>query len=301
MKSKQRAKRSQTDYNSNRRGKKRKSLLWPLFLTLFCVALLYGVFNFFADRTSVDDLLVPEVVDEASEEIIEQIEDKDVGDEDGLETEAGQTEEDIIRSDLPEPAEVMLQIVSDGNYPLALVTKETTLKNSYAPTDLQRIPDYMYPARELWLREEALRQLALLWQAASNDSVTLTIISAYRSYDYQKTLFQNYTNSYGEEAANRFSARAGQSEHQLGTTVDFGGTAVDLKAAYADTDQGRWLAENAYKFGFAMSYPEGKEEITGYIFEPWHYRYIGLEAAAEWYLAGLSLKEFLEQKPQYFD
>jgi len=301
MKSKQRAYRSQADYNSSRRGIKRKSLLWPLLIALFCAALLYGAFYFFTDRASIDDLLVPEVVDDASKEIIEQIEDADVGDKDGLETEAGQAEEEIISSDLPEPAEVMLQIVSDGNYLLALVTKATMLKSSYAPTDLVRIPEYMYPARELWLREEALRQLEKLWQAASNDGVKLTIISAYRSYDYQKTLFQNYANSYGEEAANRFSARAGQSEHQLGTTVDFGGTAVDLKAAYADTDQGRWLAENAYRFGFAMSYPEGKEEITGYIFEPWHYRYIGLEAAAEWHLSGLSLKEFLEQKSQYFD
>ena len=301
MKSKQRANRSLTDYNSSRRGKKRKSLLWPLLIMLFCAALLYGAFYFFTDRASVDDLLVHEVVDEASEEIIEQIEDADVRDEGDLETEAGQAEEEINSSDLPEPTEVTLKVVSDGNYPLALVTKVTTLKSSYAPTDLVRIPEYMYPARELWLREEALRKLEQLWQAASDEGVTLTIISAYRSYDYQKTLFQNYANSYGEEAANRFSARPGQSEHQLGTTVDFGGTTVDLKAAYADTEQGRWLAENAYKFGFAMSYPEGKEEITGYIFEPWHYRYIGLEAAAEWYLSGLSLKEFLEQKPQYFD
>ncbi len=301
MKSKQRANRSLTDYNSSRRGKKRKSLLWPLLIMLFCAALLYGAFYFFTDRASVDDLLVPEVVDEASEEIIEQIEDADVRDEGDLETEAGQAEEEINSSDLPEPTEVTLKVVSDGNYPLALVTKVTTLKSSYAPTDLVRIPEYMYPARELWLREEALRKLEQLWQAASDEGVTLTIISAYRSYDYQKTLFQNYANSYGEEAANRFSARPGQSEHQLGTTVDFGGTTVDLKAAYADTEQGRWLAENAYKFGFAMSYPEGKEEITGYIFEPWHHRYIGLEAAAEWYLSGLSLKEFLEQKPQYFD
>jgi len=301
MKNKQRSNISLTDYNSSRRGTKRKSLLWLLLIVLFCAALLYGAFYFFADRASVDDLIVPEVEDETGEEIIEHSEDADAGDEDGLETEAGQNEEEIVSSDLTEPAEVILKVVSDGNYPLALVTKETMLKSSYAPTDLQRIPDYMYPARELWLREEALRKLEQLWQAASDEGVTLTIISAYRSYDYQKTLFQNYANSYGEEAANRFSARPGQSEHQLGTTVDFGGTTVDLKAAYADTEQGRWLAENAYKYGFAMSYPKGKEDITGYIFEPWHYRYIGLEAAAEWYLSSLSLKEFLEQKPQYFD
>lgn len=301
MKSQQKTKRSSSDYNSSRRGKKRKSLLRPLLLLLFCAALLYGVFYYFTDPSGEDKDALPEAIDEATSESPEQEEEIEVDETEVLEPASDQDQDNPESTERPEPVDAELQVITDGNYLIALVTKETTLKSSYAPTDLLRIPDYMHPARELWLRKEAFGQLEKLWQAAIDDGVTLTIISAYRSYNYQQTLFQNYANNYGEEAANRFSARPGQSEHQLGTTVDFGGTAVDLKAAYADTDQGRWLAENAYKFGFAMSYPEGEEEITGYIFEPWHYRYIGPEAAAEWYEAGLSLKQFLQQKPQFFD
>lgn len=286
---------------SSRKKKKGKSLLRPLLIVLFCVALLYSAFYYFGSFGNRDDNAPPEIIEDVTSEGPEEVEEAEVEETENLEPPSGQDQDEQDNADLPKPGDAELKVISNGNDLLALVTKETTLKSSYAPADLVRIPEYMYPARELWLREEALRQLEKLWQAAADDGVTLTIISAYRSYAYQQTLFQNYAGSYGEDAANRFSARPGQSEHQLGTTVDFGGTAVDLKAAYADTDQGRWLAENAYSFGFAMSYPEGKEEITGYIFEPWHYRYIGPEAAAEWYAAGLSLKEFLQQKSQVFD
>ncbi|MBW6463032.1 MAG: M15 family metallopeptidase [Bacillota bacterium] len=201
-------------------------------------------------------------------------------------------------NDSEEPS---LPVISDGDYLLALVTKETTLKSDYVPSDLRTVPEYLSPAYSMQLRADALEQLELLWNAAAYDGVMLKIRSAYRSYNTQKGLFQDYANRYGEEEANRFSARAGQSEHQLGTTVDFGGTSVDLKAAFADTLQGQWLKENAHYFGFAMSYPAGKEHITGYIFEPWHYRYIGIEAAAEWKASGETLREYLETKSQHYD
>ncbi|MGM0688932.1 MAG: M15 family metallopeptidase [Bacillota bacterium] len=193
------------------------------------------------------------------------------------------------------------KVISDGDYLLALVTKETTLRSDYVPYDLQPVPAYMNPSYNMKLREEALEYLTALWDAADADGVTVSIRSAYRSYSTQKSLFQDYASRHGEEKANRFSARPGQSEHQLGTTVDFGGTAVDFTAAFAQTEQGEWLAENAYKYGFAMSYPQGKEHITGYIFEPWHYRYIGIDAAREWKESGKTLKEYLESKPQSYN
>jgi zinc D-Ala-D-Ala carboxypeptidase len=284
---------------ASRRKNRRRSFFISLALLLFCLVLLYAAWYSFAGRKTDDSETAPDMItaeeDKAETETETEIE------AEKPEPEAVEDGTETVGEDATETFETNLKVVADGNYPLALVTKETTLKSNYAPSDLRQIPDYMHPARELWLREEPLARLEALWQAASDDGVLLTIISAYRSYDYQKTLFQNYADNYGEEAANRFSARAGQSEHQLGTTVDFGGTAVDLNAAYAETDQGRWLAENAYRFGFAMSYPEGKETVTGYIFEPWHYRYIGLQDAQEWYLSGLSLKEFLETKPQNFE
>ena len=193
------------------------------------------------------------------------------------------------------------KVIANGDYLLALVTKETTLKSSYSPGDLRQIPSHMNPSYEMYLRSEALEHLEKLYQAAAEDGITLGIRSAYRSYSTQKGLFSDYVSRHGEEEANRFSARPGQSEHQLGTTVDFGGTAVDFTAAFGETDQGRWLAENAHKYGFALSYPQNKEHITGYIYEPWHFRYIGVEAAREWKESGLTLREFLEGKPQKFE
>lgn len=210
----------------------------------------------------------------------------------------GDLEENGHAFDDAEPDELdqELIVIEDGNDLLAPVNKKTTLRADYEPEDLKAIPEYMNPDRNMQLRETALRKLVALWHAAEFDGVKLKVISAYRSYDYQRDLFQRYSDNYGPEEANRFSARAGQSEHQLGTTVDFGGTAHDLTAAFADTDQGLWLADNAHLFGFVMSYPEGVEEITGYIYEPWHYRYIGVEAALDFKRSGLTLTEYLNQK-----
>ena len=186
--------------------------------------------------------------------------------------------------------------IEDGDDLLAPVSKERTL-GDYAPSDLRRIPDYLsMGGRVMDLRPVPLEQLELMWRAADRDDVELLVRSAYRSYSTQRTLFNNYVRDHGEEEANRFSARPGQSEHQLGTTVDFGGTDVDLSAAFANTAAGRWLSANAYRFGFVMSYPDGKEQITGYIFEPWHYRYIGVDSAIELRASGLTLKEYLEAK-----
>lgn len=200
-----------------------------------------------------------------------------------------------------EKHERALKVVADGNYLLALVTKETSLKNTYTPLDLEPIPAFMQPPRELFLRSEPLHHLTEMWHAAAEEGVMLIVVSAYRSFAHQKQIFYNFASIHGEEAANRFSARPGQSEHQLGTTVDFGGTAYDWKAAFAETDQGMWLAENASRFGFVLSYPRDSEHITGYIFEPWHFRYIGIEAVWEWEESGLVLSEFLKTMPQQFE
>ncbi|NLA10579.1 MAG: M15 family metallopeptidase [Firmicutes bacterium] len=182
----------------------------------------------------------------------------------------------------------------DGDDYFALVTKETTL-GRYAPTDLEQIPaEIVHPDRrggKYYLRREPLQHLKQMWQAAQeNDGVQLTVTSAYRSYDTQVSTFNYWVKKDGEAKAVTYSARAGQSEHQLGTTLDFN---IDISAGAA---QHVWLAEHAHEYGFALSYPRGAQEITGYKFEPWHYRYIGVEAAGEWKESGLPLCKYLEQK-----
>jgi D-alanyl-D-alanine carboxypeptidase len=188
--------------------------------------------------------------------------------------------------------------LANGDDLLALVTKETSL-GKYEPTDLVTIPAEMglYDTR-YQLRAEAYQQLRAMWEEARDAGVDFYVTSAYRSYATQKRLFNNYAAKHGEKAANKFSARPGQSEHQLGTTVDLAVPGHVLASSFGGTTPGRWLAENAYRYGFIMSYPEGSTGITGYIYEPWHFRYIGVEHAAACRESGLILCQYLEQQPQ---
>lgn len=190
-----------------------------------------------------------------------------------------------------------LYLVADGDYLMALVTKQTTL-GKYAPQDIVPLPDWVCHKYKYHLRQEAADHLLELWEAAREEGVELKVVSAYRSYETQEQLFNDYAAYHGVEVATKFSARPGQSEHQLGTTVDFGGTEVDFKDSFADTPQGQWLEDHAHEFGFVMSYPPGSEGITGYIYEPWHFRYIGVEMAREWKESGEILCEFLWQRSQ---
>jgi len=176
---------------------------------------------------------------------------------------------------------------------LVQVDKEHGIDN-YAPQDLVDLAPL--GAAGKFIRQPVFESLRAIVQAATQAGNPLAIRSAYRSYQTQKSLFASYTRSFGNEAA-RFSAKPGHSEHQLGTAVDFamGNSRIDLTAKFANTPQGEWLKANAVNYGFAESYPPGRENITGYIYEPWHYRYIGKEAAAKWQQSRLTLNEFLGQ------
>lgn len=125
--------------------------------------------------------------------------------------------------------------------------------------------------------------------AAVENGYSLPIISGFRSYETQKNLYNRYVSIYGQAAADTFSAQPGKSEHQTGLAFDLGWVDDD----YAYTDEGKWLAQNCYKYGFIIRYPEGKESITGYKYEPWHVRYLGNPLATEVYNSGLCLEEYL--------
>lgn len=285
-------------------------IIVAVFLLLACLVFVPGCS---VKKKQAEDLSVlPEFEEETALDSALQEEEDNGDDEPELSKEEPASvpesapEEEVVET-APEPktetpAEgLTIPVIEDGDYLLALVSKNTILKSDYVPSGLMPVPSYMNPSYSMQLRDVALQNLELLFSAAAYDGVNLSIRSAYRSYHTQDGLFKDYALRHGEEEANRFSARPGQSEHQLGTTVDFGGTAVDFSAAFADTPQGVWLAKNAVCFGFAMSYPEGKEQITGYIFEPWHFRYIGLEEALKWQASGITLVEYLETKPQAYD
>lgn len=182
-------------------------------------------------------------------------------------------------------------------WPYTLLDTTYHLPAEYAPTDLVSLPAVLadvapgaYLAAEgHQLRAAAADALAALFAAAEAAGVQLAVQSAYRSYAYQASTFEYWVQQDGREAALRTSARAGHSEHQLGTAVDLrsrqGPAAWDL-ADWAATPEGAWVAANAHRFGFVMSYPRGEEARSCYAYEPWHYRYVGADMAAEIHATG---------------
>lgn len=137
---------------------------------------------------------------------------------------------------------------------------------------------------------DALNSLKLLQNNAEKQGLSLKLLSGYRSYNYQKTLYNNYVKKHGKKIADTFSAMPGHSEHQTGLAFDVG--KIDDK--FNETPSGKWLAENAHYYGFIIRYPEGKQHITGYKYEPWHIRYLGVEVATKVYESGLCLEEYLK-------
>ncbi len=124
---------------------------------------------------------------------------------------------------------------------------------------------------------------------AKKAGLNLSICSGFRSYDYQNQLYNGYVARDGKNAADTYSARAGHSEHQTGLAMDIN----YASSAFTNTPEAKWLAANCYKYGFIIRYPKGKENITGYMYESWHVRYLGKELAKEVYDSGLTLEEFL--------
>ncbi len=133
--------------------------------------------------------------------------------------------------------------------------------------------------------------------AAKTDGLTLWMRSGFRSYETQKTLYNGYVKRDGTAAADRYSARPGYSEHQTGLAFDLN----SLSQSFADTAEGKWLAEHCYEYGFIIRYPKDKESVTGYMYEPWHVRYLGVETAKSVYDSGLTLEEYLGITSVYAD
>ncbi len=182
---------------------------------------------------------------------------------------------------------------------LPLVSKQYALAGDFVPADLVALPARWvapgYGAQQLVA--PAADALEALLAAARADGLELRVRSSYRSYATQQQTFEYWVQEHGLAQAERESARAGHSEHQLGTTADLTSASVawDLDASFGDAPEGLWLAAHEWEYGFALSYPRGQEAVTGYEYEPWHIRYIGRAHAAAWHRSGLTLIEYLER------
>jgi D-alanyl-D-alanine carboxypeptidase len=180
---------------------------------------------------------------------------------------------------------------------LTMVDKQDVLPAEYVPPDLVGVGAGLAAPGfgGLLLRAEAAGALSGMLSAATAAGHDIRARSAYRSYAEQERTFAYWVSVLGEAEARRVSAEAGHSEHQLGTAADLTTADVgyELDEAFGDTPGGRWLADNAHIYGFALSYPAGAEPVTGYAYEPWHFRYVGAEHAAAWKASALTLVEYL--------
>ena len=186
----------------------------------------------------------------------------------------------------PTPTPVVIDIDSDASIN-KVVNKERLVLDTYVP-ELTEVEGGKQ------LRPEAAQAYNEMVEAAKAEGVNFVVISAYRSYKEQRSLWFTYEEKYGRKYANRMDATPGASEHQLGLALDLGSSdgKCKLYECFKNTAPGKWLYDNAYKYGFILRYPEGKESITGVMYTPWHYRYIGKDEAKKVFDSGQTLEEF---------
>jgi len=190
--------------------------------------------------------------------------------------------------------------------PWWVVNKTRPLPTGYVPADLV-IPEVkrrLSGTSQMQYSNQAVPDLKEMFAAASADSITLVFGSGYRSEALQSQFYNSYVAADGQEAADKLSARPGTSEHQTGLAFD--ATSVSqtchLETCFEDRPEGKWLAANGYKYGFIIRYPEGKESVTGYSYEPWHMRWVGKDLSAEMQRTNVqTLEEFfgLPAAPDY--
>lgn len=177
------------------------------------------------------------------------------------------------------------------NYTM-LVNKHYQLDKDYKPDDI--VPcSPMYAYDDNSLREEAYIAFKRLFNDAKKEGYTIIINSSYRDYEWQENLYQSYKRDSGLKYADSIAARPGHSEHQTGLTIDVATYNTPL-AKFEDTEEFKWMSTNAHKYGFILRYPKGKEHITGYDYESWHYRYVGEEIATEVYQKNITYEEYYE-------
>ena len=194
------------------------------------------------------------------------------------------------------------KIDTDPSSLTVFVNKEFGMSPDYIPSDLVE-PDvrfyFSYFDEKRLLRKDAANALEKLVNAAADDGLELVGVSGYRSYQRQKAIYNKNVRTIGQERTDMYSAVPGFSEHQTGWSIDLSCAAIhyDLEESFADTAEGKWLADNCYKYGFIIRYPRGKESLTGYAYEPWHIRYLGVKLATFLTNNNMTLEDYYNYTP----
>ncbi|WP_404447505.1 M15 family metallopeptidase [Sutcliffiella horikoshii] len=253
----------------------------------------------------VGKLAVPvvTVVEEETWEAFFEKESEVVAVPEELEEEPETEEEPVEPADEEKPEEPSepeaIPVVANPGAMNVMVNKFWSLPEGYRPGDLIK-PNVPFSfgdenSDRSKLRAEAAESLEVMFNVAKGEGIELYARSGFRSYETQEAIFKNEVATFGYEQAVLYVALPGTSEHQTGLAMDITAKSVGLELveAFEGTAEGKWLAENAHHYGFILRYPKGKTNITGYAFEPWHFRYVGVEVAGEIYEKGLTFEEYM--------
>ena len=187
-----------------------------------------------------------------------------------------------------------IKIISNPEEQTVLVNKNNQLEPVFVPKNLEKISlDYAFD--EKYVTKETKKAFESLSKDAANLGYQIIAVSAYRDYDYQAKLYQHYLEEKGKEYADACSARPGHSEHQTGLAIDVMGSNQDYNL-FLNSKEYNWMVHNAHHYGFILRYPKGKEKITGFKFEPWHYRYVGKDLAQIIYENKWTLEEYWNER-----
>lgn len=209
-----------------------------------------------------------------------------------IEKNSSTQKKNITSQETPAPFNTTLYSIDSPGSLWLIVNKKRSISSAYTPANLVSPP--VAVEKSLQIRNELTESLSKLFNEATQSGHSLMIASGYRSYSTQVTTYNYFVAQYGEAEASRFSAKPGTSEHQTGLAVDISRTdrAHYLEESFGSDPAGLWLKDNAYKYGFIVRYPQGKEAVTGYRYEPWHLRYVGPELSQELYSKNTTMEEF---------
>ena len=273
-----------------------KKIILGLLLLVVVIIIAFS----FGQEEVLSSNIEPETIDPRPEEILEVIASEPpiiIEPEKGKEVKEDLVYDEVLKLIDDENK----KIIDNPNNLLVLVNRENNLPSSYKPEDLI-IPNVNFSFegedQKKYMRKDAALALEELIAKAEEDGHIIYAVSGYRSYERQKAIFLGNVQRSGFEKANTFSALPGQSEHQTGLAMDVSSKSVNYKLVnnFGSTPEGLWLEENAHLFGFIIRYTQTKVEITGYQYEPWHIRYVGIEDATFIKMNGLTLEEFLVHK-----
>lgn len=194
-----------------------------------------------------------------------------------------------------QPAEEMPDTTSDDSL-LRIVNKEQPIDSSYVPADLVQVS--VSSEGTQYLRKEAADSLLGMFADAEKAGISLIVVSGYRSYAFEVENERTFIEAYGEAYAAMVDCHPGESEHQLGLLADFGTKDgyCRLDTCFGTTSASLWLEENAWKYGWIERHPRGKEAVTGVMYSPWNYRYVGIETAEMIYSSGMTMEEYFSQR-----